>query len=112
MRNSVRTGEKKKFVADADVAGGQLVKIGCQLVVVVADAKAGEPAVGEPMGVFKDLPKATGEAWVDGDALYWDNTAKKLTKTTSGNQLAAAADGSAASADTVGQAFLPGLLLA
>lgn len=29
--------------------------------------------------------KATGEAWTVGQAIYWDNTAKKFTTTASGN---------------------------
>lgn len=38
-------------------------------------------------GVFTGLAKAsgTGENWAVGDRLYWDDSAKKLTKTSTGN---------------------------
>ena len=54
--------------------------------------------------------KATGEAWSVGQAIYWDNTAKNVTTTSSGNTLigaAAAAVGSGAG-ETSGNVLLTG----
>lgn len=53
-------------------------------------------------GVFS-LPKATGEAWAFGDAIYWDPTAKKLTKTATNNKRIGAAVAAAVNADTSGR---------
>lgn len=50
--------------------------------------------------------KATGEAWAVSDAIYWDNTAKKFTKTSSGNTLCGTSLGTALSGDTVTPLFL------
>lgn len=45
-------------------------------------------------------PKASGEAWAPGDALYWDATAKAFTKTTTSNTLCGFAVEAKLSADT------------
>ena len=37
-----------------------------------------------PVGVF-DLPKVSTDVFAVGAAVYWDNTAKLMTSTTSGN---------------------------
>ena len=54
------------------------------------------------------VPKATGEAWTAGAKVYWDDTAKKVTTTSSGNSLIGAAAVLAASGDTVGFVLLNG----
>lgn len=54
------------------------------------------------------VAKATGEAWALGAALYWDNTAKKFTTTTTSNTLAGVAESAALSADAVGNIRLIG----
>lgn len=51
--------------------------------------------------LISDAPKAAGAAWSVGDALYWDDTAKNFTKTSSANTLCGYALSAAASADTV-----------
>ena len=50
--------------------------------------------------LINNAPKAAGAAWVIGDALYWDATAKALTKTTTNNTLCGFAVEARASADT------------
>jgi predicted RecA/RadA family phage recombinase len=56
-----------------------------------------------------DIAKATGEAWTAGQLVYWDNTNKRLTTTSSGNGAARGAAAQAqASADTVGRALITG----
>lgn len=47
------------------------------------------------------VAKASGAAWVPGDALYWDDTAKALTKTATNNTLCGHAIEAAGAADTV-----------
>ena len=48
-----------------------------------ADAAASNEHIYE--SEVSGAPKATGEAWTVGQAIYWDNTNKRMTKTSSGN---------------------------
>jgi predicted RecA/RadA family phage recombinase len=52
------------------------------------------------------IDKTTTEAWTVGAALYWNNTTKKLTTTSSGNTLVAWAADAADAAATTGVAKL------
>jgi hypothetical protein len=52
--------------------------------------------------LVRGAPKATGEAWDFGDALYWDATAEKLTVTPTDNVLCGFAVEPKLSADTTG----------
>lgn len=47
-------------------------------------------------------PKATGQAWVPMALLYWDDTAKNFTTTSTSNTLAGRVHEAAASGDTEG----------
>lgn len=53
-------------------------------------------------GLLKDAPKATGSAWVLGEKIYWDDTAKKFTDVSTSNTLCGYANAAAASGDTTG----------
>lgn len=53
-----------------------------------------------------EYAKTAGEAWVFGQTLYWDDTAKSLTTTLTANTKAGFAQEAAASAATTGQVFL------
>lgn len=48
------------------------------------------------------VPKATGQAWTPLTKIYWDDTAKKFTTTSTSNTLAGVVAEDAASADTEG----------
>lgn len=50
--------------------------------------------------------KATGAAWAVGDRIYWDDTAKKFTKTSTDNTACGWSLGTALSGDTVTPLFL------
>lgn len=52
------------------------------------------------------VAKVTGAAWVLGDLLYWDNTAKNFTKTATSNTLAGYAAEAATSGATTGKILL------
>lgn len=113
MKNKVRSAEQVKLTnaTTEDMPGGTPVKSGVYLVVPIATIEVGKTGSAERTGVFNTMPKAAGEAWVQGDALYWNNTNKNFTKTAAGASLAGAAEEAADSADTVGTVLLPGLLL-
>lgn len=54
------------------------------------------------------LAKATGAGWTQGQILYWDNTNKNVTGTSTSNYRIGCAIAAAASGDTTGQVRLNG----
>lgn len=109
MINYVKPGEVVTRTAPVGgVVSGTAYLIGSLLVVATVTAAAGELFEGLTHGVVT-LPKATGEAWTEGAKVYWDNTAKKITTTASGNTLVGVADAAAASSDTTGNVRLDGV---
>lgn len=107
MRNFVQEGLTLPFTAPYDVASGGGVLVGSLFLVALQAVLSGGTGDGKPRGVF-DLPKATGQAWTQGVKVYWDNTAKNLTTTSSANTLVGVAGQAQASGDTSGRAWIPG----
>jgi predicted RecA/RadA family phage recombinase len=72
----------------------------------VASVTAAEGVIFElrTHGVFRDLPKKTGEAWSEGQALYFDTATGKLTTTAGSLKRVAAAAYAAGTGDAVGAA--------
>lgn len=87
------------------VISGSFYKIGSLFGVAKSDAVEGVEFPLQRIGVWS-VPKATGAAWAEGDALYWDDAAKKFTKTSGGNTLVGAAVKAAASGDAEGVAII------
>ena len=104
MENNVKHGDTLTVTAPAGgVTSGQAVLIGAALFgVCVTDAAAGADVEIKTTGVFEDVPKAAGAAWVQGDILYWDAAAKNFTKTATANTRVGVAVAAAASGDAVG----------
>lgn len=108
MKNGIQTGDTLSLPAPYDRNSGQGALIGNFFGVAqftVANGAAGEWAM---RGVF-DLDKAGSQAWTVGALIYWDNTAKNCTTTSSGNKLIGAAALAAGSADVVGRVRLNGV---
>lgn len=84
------------------VTGDNPYKIGSIICIATADADEGDTFVGYVEGVY-DVPKASGAAWAEGDTVYWDDTAKNFTKTTTSNTKSGYAVSAALSADTEGR---------
>lgn len=102
MKNLIRQpADNHTCIAPYDLASGDPFMVGSRFMVASNAAKSGETVVGVTRGEYS-LRKATGETWADGDKLYWDATAEKLTKTATGNAHVALASGAALSADTAG----------
>jgi predicted RecA/RadA family phage recombinase len=108
MKNYVQPGNTLTLAAPYQVAAGAGLLVGTIFGVANCDAANGSPVEADIVGVF-DLAKATGEAWSQGGAIYWDNTAKKCTTTSSGNKLIGAAALAALSGDTIGRVRLNGV---
>lgn len=104
MKNFVQQGDNLTLPAPYDRLSGQAALIGSIFGVASVDVLSGVDAAFVTEGVF-DLPKAASQAWTIGAKIYWDNTAKNLTTTSSGNTLvgvATKAVGSGAG-ETIGQ---------
>jgi predicted RecA/RadA family phage recombinase len=105
MKNYVSDGDNLTLTVPAGgVLGGVPILIGTNIfgVPVADNATVGDSFSLRVRGVFSDMPKAAGATWAEGDAVYWDNTAKNLTKTATSNTRVGTAVVAALSADTVG----------
>lgn len=93
--------------------GGALVKGdvaliggGCAILDVdIANGGSGTIHTG-PGIAYRTSVKTTGQAWAQGVKLYWDDTNKKWTTTSSGNTLGAYAKAAALSAASVADIVL------
>lgn len=109
MKNYVQDGTTLPLIAPYDVASGAGFLVGAIFAVACAAALSGAPVEGKTKGVF-DLARVTGAStdWTAGTRLYWDNTAKVITKTASGNTLIGVALTAAAIGDATGRVRLNG----
>ncbi len=107
MKNFLQPGEVLDLTAPSTLTGGSGALIGSIFGVAKSDVTSGSVGQFLLRGVVS-LAKATGAAWSQGDLIYWDNTAKNCTKTSSGNHLIGAATAAALSAATTGNVALNG----
>lgn len=107
-RNFVQPGDTLTFTAPYAVASGGGFLSGVQFAVALADAAIGAPVEAKVNGVW-DLTKNTGEAWTAWAKVYWDNTNKRLTTTSSGNTYVGVTTQAQASSDAVGRVKLNGV---
>lgn len=87
------------------VVSGTAYLIGSIFGVAVADAAEGDPFSLKVQGEFT-LPKNNAEATTQGQALYWDDTGKKLTTTAGSNKIVGAATVAHADVDTTQEIVL------
>ncbi len=106
-RGYVQPGDTLTLVAPRALTSGAGFLVGAIFAVALHDAAVGQPVEGRRVEVF-DLPKATGQAWTQGQKLYWDNTAFNVTSTAGANTPIGAATQAQASADAVGRVLLTG----
>lgn len=84
MKNFVQAGSNLTLTAPYAVTSGAGVKIGAIFGVAAGTAASGATVDVVTHGVF-DLPKVSTDTFAVGAAVYWDDTAKLVTSTTSGN---------------------------
>ena len=108
MKNYIQPGENITLPMVAAVTSGEGVLVGSIFGVAQGKAAAGEPVVLVRRGVF-ELPKATTEAWVVGDPVYWDDTAKALTSVEADALVGAAVEDAANPSET-GIVLLDGVI--
>ncbi len=90
MKNYVQPGHAITLAAPYAVASGDGLLVGAIFGVATANVAIGEAVEANLVGVF-DLKKVASQAWSAGDKVYWDNTAKEVTKTATNNTLIGAA---------------------
>jgi len=102
LKNFQQDGTRKKWTngTGADVTSGTMVKVGNRVGVCAVDIANGASGTVVLVGVFSGITKLTADVVTEGVDLYWDDTNKRLTLTSTSNTLAgfawAAADGSTA----------------
>lgn len=84
--NYVQLGNTLTIPAPATVASGAGVLVGSIFGIAAGDAESGADFDLETRGVF-EMPKVSALAIAIGDKVYWDDTAKLVNKTASGNTL-------------------------
>ena len=86
MKNYVQPGNTITLTAPYAVTSGDGLLVGAIFGVAAGTAILGDPVETAVEGVY-DLKKVASQAWAAGDRIYWDNTAKEATKTTTSNTL-------------------------
>lgn len=108
MNNYKQPGDVVTLTAPSGgVTSGLGYKIGQLFVVATNTVAETLPFEGRVVGVC-ELVKNTGEAWTEGALVYWDDTAKNVTTTATGNLKIGVAVAAALSAAAVGEVRLSG----
>ncbi|MBI4906601.1 MAG: DUF2190 family protein [Acidobacteria bacterium] len=80
MKNYIQKGETLTVTAPATITSGAVVVVGSIIGIAATDAASGDEVEVDTEGVF-ELTKVTTDAVSQGDKLYWDSGASKVTKT-------------------------------
>lgn len=83
-RNFVYDGEHFNYTAGATITNGDLVVMTDMVGLALSGATSGQTIAVRTEGVA-ELTKVTGDTITQGQIVYWDNSAKKITTTASGN---------------------------
>ena len=107
MKNYVQPGNTITLTAPYSVSPGDGLLVGSIFGVATGTAALGEAVEAALTGVY-DLKKVASQAWAAGDKVYWDNTAREATKTTTSNTLIGVAMVAVAggAGDTIGRVRL------
>ncbi|WP_336801712.1 DUF2190 family protein [Kaistia sp. MMO-174] len=110
MKNYVKPGDMLTLAAPYDVASGGGLLVGSIFGIAAFSALSGAVVEAKTTGVFDLLAEGagSGQAFAVGDAVYWDNTAKRVTKTTASNTKIGVAVAAKATADVVARVRLNG----
>ena len=104
----VQPGEEIPLAAPYDRLSGQGALVGAIFGVAMIDVLNTVTANFMIEGVHT-LAKATGQTWTQGALIYWDNTAKNCTTTSTSNTRIGCAMSAQASGDTTGAVRLNGI---
>src|SRR5690348_17065136 len=101
MKNYLESGDSFTYVAGGTVAVGDFIIQGALYGVAQDAGGSGDSLTVKREGVFR-LAKATGQAWAQGDRLFWDSNSKNFTTDNTKTPVPAVAFQAALSADTFG----------
>lgn len=107
MQNYVQKGEVITLTAPYAVLSGGGLKVGSIFALATGPAVLGAPVEGVTYGVY-NVPKVAAQAWTVGVKVYWDDTAKLVTTTATGNTLIGVAVADAANPSSTGRVRLNG----
>jgi len=107
MKNYVQDGAVLTLTAPYDVTSGQALKVGSIIGIATADAVETAAVEAITRGVV-DVAKVSAQAWTVGAAIYWDDTARLFTTTSTSNTLAGVAVAVAANPSATGRVRLNG----
>ena len=107
MKNYVQPGDVITVVAPYAVTSGQGVLVGSLFGVATCDAANGTNVDIMPEGVF-DITALTTDTGTAGTKMYWDNTNKRLTTTSTSNTLVGCLTAAKGSSDTTARVYLDG----
>jgi predicted RecA/RadA family phage recombinase len=106
MKNFVQNGDVLSLTAPYDVAAGAAFKVGGIIAIATSAALSGAAVEGIVVGVL-DVAKVSAQAWATvGLPIYWDDSAKLFTTTSSGNTLAGVNVATAANPSATGRVRL------
>lgn len=108
MKNFVQPGDTLTVTAPYDVASGAGMLVGLIFAVAAFAALSGAQVEGVTKGVF-DLTALNADTATVGAAIYWDNTNKRCTTTSSGNTKIGVATQAKANGDTTVRVRLNGV---
>lgn len=107
MKNYVQEGNALTLTAPYAVSAGDGFKVGSIIAIAAGDAENAAEVVGYTRGVFT-VAKTSAQAWTVGALVYWDNTNKVFTTSSSSNTLAGVAMAVAANPSSTGVVRLNG----
>lgn len=107
MKNYVQEGEALTLAAPYAVSAGGGFKVGSIIAIAATDADNAADVVGYTEGVFT-VAKTSAQAWTVGVKVYWDDTNKEFTTTSTGHTLAGVAVAVAANPSSTGRVRLNG----
>ncbi|MFN3891996.1 MAG: DUF2190 family protein [Beijerinckiaceae bacterium] len=107
MKNYVQDGDLLTVAAPYEVAAGAGCLVGSIFGVAAHAAASGADVEIATEGVF-DLKKTSAQAWTVGARIYWDNTEKECTTTSSTHKLIGVAVKAADNPSSTGRVRLSG----
>ena len=111
LKNFIQEGRTITLTAPYAVTSGSGLLVGSIFGVASNDAASGTDVETSTIGVFS-LSKTSAQAWTQGVLIYWDDTNKVCTTTSSTNKLIGTATLAAANPSSTGYVRLNGAFIA
>ena len=107
MKNYIQQGDTLTLTAPYNVVAGAAFKVGSIIAIATSAASSTATVEGLTTGVV-EVAKVSAQAWTVGAPIYWDDTAKLMTTTSTSNTLAGVATAVAANPSATGRVRLNG----